>query len=75
MEVEVVPQLLHLQRHQLRPLHQVTIETLTGVTEAGPQVQLDGAAAAVVLLTVHTHMLRDRWRRLVIGGDRDRPVK
>lgn len=35
MQVQVVPQLLHFQLHELRPLQQVAVETLTGVTEAG----------------------------------------
>lgn len=59
MQVQVVPELLHLQLHKLRPLQQVAVETLTGVTEARTRLLLGGATAAVVLLTVHTHMLRE----------------
>lgn len=60
VQVQVVPELLHFQLHEFRPLQQVAVETLTGVTETGAGLQLCGAAAAVVLLTVHAHMLTDR---------------
>lgn len=59
MQVQVVPELLHFQLHKLRPHQQVAVETLAGVTEAGAGLALGRAAAAVVLLTVHTHMLTD----------------
>lgn len=57
MQVQVVPELLHFEFHKLCPHQQVAIETLTGMAEAGTELQLGGTAAAVVLLTVHTHML------------------
>lgn len=60
--MQVVPELLHLQLHKLRPLQQVAIETLTGVTEAGTRLLMGRATATVVLLTVHTHVLRERDR-------------
>lgn len=60
VQVQVVAQLLHLQLHQLRPLQQVAVEALAGVAEAGAGLQVGGAAAAVVLLAVHAHMLRRR---------------
>lgn len=62
MQVQVVPELLHFQLHQLCPLQQVAVETLTGVTEAWPRRLLGGAAAAVVLLTVDAHVLKHRGR-------------
>lgn len=62
MQVQVVPELLHLQLHKLRPLQQVAVETLTGVTEAGTRLLLGRATATVVLLTVHTNVLRERDR-------------
>lgn len=62
MQVQVVPELLHFQLHQLRSLQQVAVETLTGVTEAWPRRLLGGAAAAVVLLTVDAHVLKHRDR-------------
>lgn len=68
MQVQVVPELLHFQLHKLRPHQQVAIEALTGVTEAGAGLQLGRAAAAIVLLTVHTNMLTERQT----GGERDR---
>lgn len=58
--MQVVPQLLHFQLHELRPNQQVAVETLTSVTETGAGLLLSRAAAAVVLLTVHTDMLTDR---------------
>lgn len=60
MQVQVVPELLHFQLHKLGPLQQVAMETLTDVAEAWAGFQLGRAAAAVVLLTVHTHMLTER---------------
>lgn len=62
VQVQVVPELLHFQLHQLCPLQQVAVETLTGVTEAWPRRLLGGAAAAVVLLTVDAHVLKHRGR-------------
>lgn len=59
MEMQVVSELLYFELHELRSLHQVPIETLTGVTEARAWLELGRATAAIVLLTVHTHMLRE----------------
>lgn len=58
--MQVVPQLLHFQLHELLPNQQVAVETLTSVTQTGAGLLLSRAAAAVVLLTVHTDMLTDR---------------
>lgn len=65
MEVQVVPELLYFQLHKFRPHKQVAIETLAGVTETGAELQLGGAATAVVLPTVDTHMLTENVRREV----------
>ena len=65
MQVEVVSEVLHLQFHQFSWLQQVTVETLAGVAEAGPGICLGRATAAVVLLTVNTHMLGERHRHTV----------
>lgn len=60
VQVQVVPEILHLQLHELAPLQQVAVETLTGVAEAWAELQLGGAPAAEVLLAVDTHMLIER---------------
>lgn len=60
MQVQIVPEFLHFQLHELCLHQKVAIETLTGVTEVRASLTLDTAAAAVVLFTVHTNMLTER---------------
>lgn len=57
MQVQVLPQVSHFQLHELCPEEQVAMEMLTGMTEKRAGLQLSGAVAAIVLLTVHTNML------------------
>lgn len=60
MQVQIVPEFLHFQLHELCPHQQVAIETLTGVTEVRAGLKLDTAAAAIVLFTVRANMLTER---------------
>lgn len=60
MKVQVVPQFSHFQLHELHPVPQVAIETLTGMTEKRAGLQLSRATTAVVLLTVYTDVLAER---------------
>ena len=57
VQVEVVPQVLHLQLHQLRALEQGAVETLAGVAQPRSRFQLGRTPGAVGLLTVHTDVL------------------